>query len=320
MPQFKLRKQTKKTFCPACGADAKSRKTFRIYSDENGNTLSDLVGRCDRDSSCGYDFKPYDFLQKNKGFKLDKSRPNVTPNPKPKSNSHPSKLVLSNLEKIPYLPDVNSPELIFKYRLSQTKKGGLIYWQINEDGKIKGGKVMYYDSEGNRKKDEEYRQNWIHWLLKNRNDCGVVGQHFVLEQCLFGLHLLPKFTEKGGNTVMIVESEKTAVIMDYLTGGNMLWLSCGALYGLENEGANKLEVIHEWKRSGTPTEKRCVFLLPDSAEKAQNHWRIKANRFGFGILTVSELTGINDPEDGSDIADYLEIMDDVLKVINEKNK
>lgn len=317
MPQFKLRKQTRKSLCPKCGHKMKGRNTFRIYTDENGNSLSDAVGRCDRDSSCGHDYKPYDFLQKNKGFKLDTSKPKIEPNPKPKPNNHPNRLVLSNLKKIPYLPEVDDPKLIFKYRLSETKNGGLIYWQIDESGKVKGGKVMYYDSMGNRKKEEEYRQNWIHWLLKNRNDCGVVGAQFELEQCLFGLHLLAKFTKNSGSTIMIVESEKTAVIMDYLTGGKIMWLSCGALYGLENEGADKLSVIHDWKRGG---RERNVFLLPDSGIKAETHWRIKANRFGFGLLTVSELTEIEEPEDGSDVADFygLDKMSDILKAIELK--
>ena len=92
------------------------------------------------------------------------------------------------------------------------------------------------------------------------------------------------------------------------------------MYGLENEGANKLDVIHNWKRSAVQGEKRKVFLFPDSAEKAENHWRIKANRFGFGLLTVSEMTGIEDPEKGSDIADYLELVDDILKNIELKIK
>jgi len=316
MPQFKLRKQTKKTMCPECGHSLKGRKTFRMYSDENGNTLHNTVGRCDRDSSCGYDYKPFDFLKENKGYKLDKSRPKIAPNPKPKANTHPSRLVLSNLESIPYLPEARDKQFINKYRLSQTKNGGLIYWQIDQNQKVKGGKVMYYDENGNRKKEEEFRQNWIHWLLKNRTDCGIVGAAFVLEQCLFGLHLLDKFTTNGGNIIMIAESEKTAIIMDHFTSGRFLWLSCGALYGLENEGANKLAVIHDWKKK----TKGNVFLLPDSGEKAEHHWRIKAYRYGFGLLTVSELTGIKKPKDGADVADYLGKIEIILKKIKEKVK
>lgn len=314
MPQFKLRRTTKKTLCPKCGAEMKGRKTFRLYSDENGNTLADNVGRCDRDSSCGYDYKPYDFLNDNKGYRLDKSRPKLEPNPKPKPNTHPTRLVLSNLEKIPYLPKIDGKQLINKYRLSKTKKGGLIYWQIDQNQKVKGGKVMHYDENGNRRKESEFKQNWIHWMLKNRTDCGIVGAAFVLEQCLFGLHLLEKFTANGGRTIMIAESEKTAIIMDYYTHGKYLWLSCGALYGLENEGADKLSIIHEWKKKNQGN----VFLLPDSAEKAENHWRIKANRFGFGLMTVSELTGIETPEDGSDVGDYFEYMEKILKNIEIK--
>jgi rubredoxin len=48
--------------CPACGA----KKVFVRYVDtETGRYLADHVGRCNRESNCGYHFKPKDYFAEN---------------------------------------------------------------------------------------------------------------------------------------------------------------------------------------------------------------------------------------------------------------
>ncbi len=47
--------------CPACN----SRHCFVRYVGENGNYLSDNVGRCNRESKCGYHYKPKQFFADN---------------------------------------------------------------------------------------------------------------------------------------------------------------------------------------------------------------------------------------------------------------
>ena len=74
-----------------------------------------------------------------------------------------------------------------------------MYWQVDKDNNVRSGKIMLYNPEtGHRVKDERYgaRVNWVHSELKLQN--------FHLQQCLFGEHLLPLYTDR---TVMLVESE-----------------------------------------------------------------------------------------------------------------
>lgn len=62
---------------------------------------------------------------------------------------------------------------------------------------------MAYDpNTGERVKNPYAKITWIHQINKQWD--------FVLQQCLFGLHLIK---ENKSKTVAIVESEKTAIIM-----------------------------------------------------------------------------------------------------------
>ena len=45
--------------CPACGG----KRCFTLYVDESGEPLSEIVGRCDHESSCGYHYKPKDYFR-----------------------------------------------------------------------------------------------------------------------------------------------------------------------------------------------------------------------------------------------------------------
>ena len=62
-----------KHICPQCG----HKGVFTRYIDiDNRKYLADNVGRCDRESNCGYHHKPKDYLKKNnypdKIYKVEK--------------------------------------------------------------------------------------------------------------------------------------------------------------------------------------------------------------------------------------------------------
>ncbi len=85
-----LEKGSKKFNCPACG----SAKKFTRYIDkETGRYIADTVGRCDRETSCGYHLKPKDYFADNphfqggngwkpKNLRKPKNRGILTPGPK----------------------------------------------------------------------------------------------------------------------------------------------------------------------------------------------------------------------------------------------
>jgi len=86
--------------------------------------------------------------------------------------------------------------LIEEYAIGVTRSGYAVFYQIDQQGRRRSGKVMKYNREtGHRIKDEAMsnRITWVHSLLKKQ---GVLPQDWELSQCLFGEHLLKKYPDK----------------------------------------------------------------------------------------------------------------------------
>ena len=121
----------------------------------------------------------------------------------------------------------------------------------------------------------------------------------------FGLHLLDKWKRKGiDQTVCIVESEKTALLMAIAYGNNakQIWIACGGLEMLTRERLKPLTDQH-----------RRIILYPD--RDGIDKWRIKAEQLHYDRMTLdtTPVTKWWKPEDGekADIADV------VIRAINE---
>lgn len=169
-----------------------------------------------------------------------------------------------------------------KYRITGTNNPwdkATIFWQIDKNENIRCGKVMQYDvTTGKRIKKPYSRINWLHSVMKIEN--------YNLDQCLFGLHLT---NTDGNNTIAIVESEKTAIIMS-ITAPEYTWLATG---GLSNLKLEKLD----------PISTRQIVLYPDKG--AYDQWdkiAEEAKKKHFKIQTSDLLERAN-IEDGTDIAD-----------------
>src|SRR5690606_3912558 len=106
-----------------------------------------------------------------------------------------------------------------------------VFWQIDENKKILGGKIIKYNRSGKRTR----YINWVHAIQLKE---GKINS-FQLNQCLFGLHLIKKYQKN----IAIVESEKTACVMSLLFD-KYLWLATGSLKGLTKE---KIECLKERK-------------------------------------------------------------------------
>ena len=124
-----------------------------------------------------------------------------------------------------------------QYRLGVSKDGGVVFWQIDEQQRIRTGKIMYYQTDCHRIKDRN--PTWVHSLLKRQLPDG-----FTLNRCLFGQHLLRP------TTVCVVESEKTAVICSEHFP-SAVWLACG---GLQMFSAEMLQPLTDYK----------VIIFPDT--------------------------------------------------------
>lgn len=281
--------------CPSC---QQRDKTFSLYIDmETGEHIHPSVGRCNRESNCGYHYTPKQYFQDyNISFDTPKAYKPQTVTPKPKPISFISIEVFKASLKaketnhfVQFLINLFGVEvasqLVSRYFIATSKhwNGATVFWQIDTQGKVRTGKIMLYSpNTGKRIKNLELPVYWVHKAIKQ--------PEFELRQCLFGEHLLIDKTKP----VAIVESEKTAVIASvYLP--QFIWVAVGSLTNLNAEICSILKG-------------RTVTLFPDL--NGFQKWRSKAKELShLAKFIVSDLLERKATEaerkQGFDLADYL---------------
>lgn len=234
-----------KTTCPQCGR----RKCFVRYVDLHNDYryLSDEVGRCDHEQSCGYHYKPSEFFQDHP-WRADNTPhhlPRQRPTPPPPLPLQPLSMNLVERSHSTrsafwqwFAGDCTrllgfDPQTVLRiyddYRIGATRHGEVIFWQIDELQRVRSGHIMPYGPDG-------HRQGWQSWTHSRLEKRGELPEGYQLQQCLFGQHLLP---QRPDAVVCIVESEKTALVM----AGHCpehLWLATCGSSGLN---ADKLECL-----------------------------------------------------------------------------
>lgn len=194
-----------------------------------------------------------------------------------------------------------------QYHLGVSKDGGVVFWQIDEQQRIRTGKVMYYRTDCHRIK--ERNPTWVHSLLKRQ-----LPEGWALHRCLFGQHLLS--SKAPGATVCVVESEKTAVICSEQMP-DCAWLACGGLQMLNAEMLQPLtdykvvifpdtdttgDTFRQWYTIAQQAQKQYPFryplrisgLLELHATEAQKHRKIDLVDF---LFEGQGSTDITDPTD-----------------------
>ena len=129
-----------------------------------------------------------------------------------------------------------------RYCLGASKQHGVIFWQIDQEGRVHDGKIMYYRPDCHR--DKTRHPTWVSSLLRHR-DPFLDSQH-ESSHCLFGLHLLSGELR----TIAIVEAEKTAFILSEIYP-QYIWLAAGGLGQLQ---------VDKFR----PLRGRMVILFPDT--------------------------------------------------------
>ncbi len=260
--------------CPKCGKP----KSFTYYVDEDGNPLDESVGRCNHESGCGYHYPPKQFFEdhpeRNSTYKPERIfKPISIISPVKQSRSIdtiPATYVArsrsngSHLMQFLFSMQEGNEEAFSRtldaYRIGATKNGETIFWQIDKENRVRGGKVISYNKEdGHRIKDKGV--NWVHCLLKRQ---GVFNEEWTLCQCLFGENLLAEAANER-KVIAVVESEKTAVICA-IQYPDYVWLATGGKSQLSHD---KMKVL-----AG-----RSVILFPDV--DGYHEWVERAKSFGF---------------------------------------
>ena len=155
-----------------------------------------------------------------------------------------------------------------RYRLGASRQGGVIFWQIDQEERVRDGKVMYYGLDCHR--DKGRNPTWVSALLRRRNS--FPDSPHETSHCFFGAHLISPLNERlfrppltppnsGGETaiavmegqggrslsadehftplhhregqggrssIAVVEAEKTAVILSERYP-QYVWLAAGGL-------------------------------------------------------------------------------------------
>ena len=160
------------------------------------------------------------------------------------------------------------------YHVGHSMHGHTIFWQIDEQQRVRTGKMMLYLANGHRDRVSKWNFDYIHaTLFRADNHPEWDADKQELKQTLFGMHLLDAYGPNA--TVRIVESEKTAVIMAIAYGNNknQVWMACG---GVENLTAERLAPIIQRGRR--------IILYPD--RDAIDRWQAKAESLKYDRVTV----------------------------------
>jgi len=129
-----------------------------------------------------------------------------------------------------------------RYCIGSSKRGGVIFWQIDHEGRVHDGKVMYYLPDCHRNKDKAAHPTWVSAILAHREAALAKSLNLepfalnrepltlnrVSSHCFFGLHQLSTLHASLSTVIAIVESEKTAFILSELYP-QCIWMASGGL-------------------------------------------------------------------------------------------
>jgi hypothetical protein len=304
--------------CPGCGH---MRVFSRYIVVETGDYIAEDLGRCDRESKCGYHKTPtaenfrngrFDALhtRKPRGSVLAKSL-GREPSPDYIGKQHlidtlggyeANAFVQGLLDLFPYdhqeiwadlgeyfvgtFPDPSGAYTCFAY--------------IDQDMQFCKGKLIRFDRETLRRRKGDFDTSSIVRKLK-------LKENFNYKQIFFGEHLLQKYPLWP---IAIVESEKTAIVASACKAvfPDLVWLASGSKRWLNTERIVRIGRL------------RKVILFPDG--DGFNAWSAIACECRKHDLSVSVSTLIDtlgtpqEKGEGFDLADYL-VRDQ--KMINEHN-
>ena len=202
-----------------------------------------------------------------------------------------------------YIQRKRISEVLNDYHVGHGKNGHTIFWQIDELGEVRTGKMMKYKSDGHRDKTAPWNFDWIHSaLFRDQRLTQWDEDKQEAQLTFFGMHLLNRYPNA---TVNIVESEKTAVLMAIAYGNHatQVWMACG---GLEMLSAERLKPI--------TSQGRQIVLFPD--RDGVGKWRAKAAQLPYKNIVLNEqpVTEWWKPQDG----DKADIADVVVRILNER--
>ncbi len=318
MIQLETYKGTKSRHtCPACNAKG----VFVRYQDERGEYISFDVGRCNRESKCGYHYKPKQFFADNPtGSKFVKTRvSNWTQN----TNQNVTRALqnqtatfdfiapehlhatLSHYDRNAFVqflfdlfPDcAKEIQDVLKMYFVGTYDDYTCFPQIDRQMRVCKAKLIRFNPATGKRLKGKYDTSSLVRKLKLKED-------FNYKQIFFGEHLLSKFPNKP---VAIVEAEKTAIIAS-LCFPEFIWLGSNSKTWLKVERLQRLG-------------NRQIVLYPDAdGFELWQEIATDAQRQGLTVKVSSLIENhatIEQKANGYDLADYLINQQREINELNE---
>jgi hypothetical protein len=251
--KYSLEKNVTKYFCPQCN----QKRFVKYIYNETGEYVHDLVGRCDRESSCRYHFPPNKYFHRSgNNYKSQQVSYNKQQPVEDKNKScmdintveatigqYGDNTFVQGLIDVFGEKDVMRAVQMYKLGTLEDQSDKIIFWQFDKQLSCRGGKVISYNRE-TLKRDKEI--TWMHTVLRM--------QDFNLSQCLFGEHLI----RTSHDHVIVVESEKSAIVGSIVLP-DYVWVATGGkssgvkeklvtLKGYTVTLIPDIDAIGEWKQ------------------------------------------------------------------------
>jgi hypothetical protein len=251
--KYSLEKNVTKYFCPQCN----QKRFVKYIYNETGEYVNDLVGRCDRESSCRYHFPPNKYFHRSgNNYKSQQVSYNKQQPVEDKKitcmdintveatiGQYGDNTFVQGLIDVFGQKDVMRSVDMYKLGTLEDQSDKIIFWQFDKQLSCRGGKVISYNRE-TLKRDKEI--TWMHTVLRM--------QDFNLSQCLFGEHLI----RTSHDHVIVVESEKSAIVGSIVLP-DYVWVATGGkssgvkeklvtLKGYTVTLIPDIDAIGEWKQ------------------------------------------------------------------------
>jgi hypothetical protein len=299
--------------CPACN----SKGVFVRYKDERGEYISDDVGRCNRESKCGYHKKPKEYFAEKgicgQGFKPKRRSQAIykaqvfTEKPKPFDFIAPEhlKATIGHYDQNAFVqfllnlfPDCHDEiQSVLETYLVGTFDDYTCFPYLDRLNRICRAKLIRFNPANGKRLKGDYDTSSLPAKLK-------LKENFNYSQIFFGEHLLRQFPDKP---IAVVEAEKTAIVAS-LCLPQFVWLGCNSKSWLK---------VERLQRLGT----RRIILYPDADgfdqwQKVAAEARIKNLNVVMSDLLETHATD-QEKADGFDLADYLINQQAEINELNE---
>jgi hypothetical protein len=306
--------------CPACN----SKGVFVRYVGDGGEYLSTDVGRCDRESKCGYHYKPKQFFADNPSLKSAKTKKRGTPNyafavkngsqveyeardAATKPDFIPFehlKPTLDNYDRNAFVqflfdlfPDCGEEiQAVLKMYFIGTYDDYTCFPSLDQQNRICRAKLIKFNQATGKRFKGDYDTSSLPAKLKLKD--------FQYKQIFFGEHLLPKYPNKP---VAIVEAEKTAIIASlcipefvWLGSNSKTWLKAERLQRLENRQIilyPDADGFDRWQTVATDAQRQGLSVKASDLIERQATSEQKASGFDLADFLINEQTEINQTND-----------------------